>query len=480
MYFIILRNISRNIHRLKPLLIILIAIFLIVFLINSILDYIDKTFESSYVEYLSGEASLAPNEAESFNIFGSNALLVGEYLVPPVFADYESIIDSLLDDSAAIKDSTSIVSSAAQVAVFESKKAQILFGVEFKDYLEFFPGIVLLHGQIPSPGTPGIIIQEELYEQIQKENPEKQILESPALLTVAYDISFTIREVPIVGVFRYPVEDQILDRVAIVDADTARALNGYVYGASEEVDLSDEQNSLLDLDLEDLFGSEDSFVSDETIQNDILGSVDSIFTDKDEFITAQTSVSNAWTMVLLRFMDNKQERRFFRKIKTEKKDLIIRNWRNTVGGNVVIVWFLRILLNAGIIFIITGAVAITINAIVLSVYERTKEIGTMRAIGAQKKTIAYIIGSEVIIVVVGAALIGIILGLIFTVIFNIISIEFDNTFILSMFGGGPLKGVVSFRLVILHIIFAIIIGLVSFLSPLRKALLMEPVKAINK
>ena len=479
MFLIVFRNIKRNILRFRPLLIILFFVFFLVFWANSILDYIDNSFESSYVNYLSGEASISPSEAESFNLFGSSALLVGEYQVPPVFADFQELKSRLIN-SEHISDYTNIISSAAQVEVKKSKKAQILFGVNFEDYFNFFPGLEIIKGEIPLSGSPGIMIQEKVYNQICSENPDKKIFGSAALLTVAYDTSFTIREVPIVGVFRYPIEDQLLDRVAIVNADTARALNGYVYGASEEVDLSTEQNDLLSLDLGDMFGSEDSMDTMSEDNNDILGDIDSLFEDKEEIQTAQSSVSDAWTMILLKHENKQQERKFSRKLNNYDAELIYRDWRNTVGGNVLIVWFLRIILNAGIIFIIIGASAITINAIILSVYERTREIGTMRAIGAQRNTIAFMIGGEVIIIVTGAALLGIIGGLISTAIFNILSIETTNTFIISMFAGGRLQGRISFGLIFFHIISAVLLGFISLVSPLRKALLMEPVKAMNQ
>ena len=61
----------------------------------------------------------------------------------------------------------------------------------------------------------------------------------------------------------------------------------------------------------------------------------------------------------------------------------VRNWRGTAGAFALYVYLLQIAMYAGL-FMVGGIVLIlTINSLVMSVFERTSEIGTMRALGAQ-------------------------------------------------------------------------------------------------
>ena len=62
----------------------------------------------------------------------------------------------------------------------------------------------------------------------------------------------------------------------------------------------------------------------------------------------------------------------------------VRDWRGTAGAGAMYVYLMQIILYIGL-FMLGGIVLIlTINSLVMSVFERTPEIGTMRAVGAQR------------------------------------------------------------------------------------------------
>lgn len=480
--------------RMRPMIIIMGLSFFLLFGVNSILAFIDASFSSAYVDNVSGQASISPESENSFTLFGSEALLVGEYLIPPVFDDYERLNDALNEttgEEELLSSTLPVVSSAAQLKTAGQSSARSLFGVDFDSYASFFPHVQLVHGSYPHPGTSGILIQKNLYDQFVERSGKDSLIGEPVTLTVAYESSFTIREVPLAGVYEYPVDDDLLNRVALVDADTARGLNGYVYGASETSVLEDSQQGLIDSSVDDLFASPqpDSAVTDETgstaSADGILSEIDSLFSNNESIAESARPVSNAWNFVLLRFAGRVSETRGVQRIdsllaqKMPEIEHDVRDWRRSIGGNVLIVWFLRILINIGIIFVIVGASSVSMNAIVLSVLERKNEIGTMRAMGAPKSKVATLISYEVGIVILGSALLGIVLSVAGVGIVNSLQPRPDNYYLQLLFGGSSIRGQITSELLVFHIGAALLVSVISLIYPLKKILGLSPVRAMQ-
>lgn len=120
------------------------------------------------------------------------------------------------------------------------------------------------------------------------------------------------------------------------------------------------------------------------------------------------------------------------------------------------------------------------NTLVISVTERTSELGTMRAIGAQKGFVRKMIIAETLITsfIFGAA--GIVFGALILWILNIIGIPATNMFLEVLFGGAVLHPVISVSSVIYSLGIVAGIGVLASLYPVAAALRIEPVKAISK
>ena len=485
MFILALRNIIRNLKRLKSLIVIMGLSFMLLFTVNSIMENIDSAFSSAFIDNLTGHGSISPPESNAFSLFGSDALLVGEYLVPPTFDDFERLRILLENDFSSYR-YLPVVSSAAQISVRNIKKNQVLLGVDFKSYFHFFPDFNLIAGTFPESGEKGIMLQQETYEYLLSQTDTESLLGEPILLSVAYNSSFTIREVPLVGVFCYSVEDDVLDRVSIVDADTARSLNGYIYGATEAVKLGDEEQNLIDTSLDDLFLTGlDDLNSNEASEDNLFDTIDELFNENNDLEQAVEPVSDAWNFVLMHGGADFQENSYVNKVQKILKlenaadNYLVRDWRQTIKGNVLIVWFIRVLINIGIIFILMGAVAVTVNAIILSVLERRKEIGTIRALGAKKYHVGLLMVYEVVLIILGSALIGIIISVILVAIINDKNIYITNRYLLLLTGATGIEGKITLELFILHILGAVGIALVALVYPLKKILGLSPVKAMN-
>ncbi|HEU5207127.1 MAG TPA: FtsX-like permease family protein [Gaiellaceae bacterium] len=124
--------------------------------------------------------------------------------------------------------------------------------------------------------------------------------------------------------------------------------------------------------------------------------------------------------------------------------------------------FLYVMLTLAVFVSIFGM----INTLVLSVYERTREIGMLRAIGMTRRQVRRMIRQESIITALIGAAIGLPLGIFLALLVNRALSEYDVRF--SIPWG---------QLVILTIV-AIVIGILAAIMPARRAARLNPLEAI--
>ncbi len=107
----------------------------------------------------------------------------------------------------------------------------------------------------------------------------------------------------------------------------------------------------------------------------------------------------------------------------------------------------------------------------ISVYERTKEIGILRSIGASKRNISSIFNAETFII-------GLLSG-IFGIGISYILIPIINTILHHYTGNIPLRAMLAFKNALLLVILSIILTLIGGLIPARAASKKDPVEALR-
>lgn len=117
--------------------------------------------------------------------------------------------------------------------------------------------------------------------------------------------------------------------------------------------------------------------------------------------------------------------------------------------------------------ILIGGIGV-INTMVMSVYERTREIGVLKAVGWKNRRILGMILGESVVLTVIAALIGIVMG--------IIAVELILTHP-SM--GGYIKPVYSPELFLKAVGIALFVGIVGGLYPAFRAARLKPTEALR-
>ncbi len=123
---------------------------------------------------------------------------------------------------------------------------------------------------------------------------------------------------------------------------------------------------------------------------------------------------------------------------------------------------------------------IIMNTMTVSVIERTGEIGTMRAIGAEKAFVRKLFYTEAVSLTFFSAIIGIIISFIAMAIFNACGITITNSIAKMILGGGLLHFTPTPAIIITTFIIAIFGSVVSNFYPVSSALKITPLKALSK
>lgn len=108
---------------------------------------------------------------------------------------------------------------------------------------------------------------------------------------------------------------------------------------------------------------------------------------------------------------------------------------------------------------------VIMNVMIISVRERRREIGTMKAVGATNKQILLTILLEAVTISVGGAIVG-------------VALSFGGASYLNMILLQPIA-LVTPRLVVQGILFAAFIGIVSGILPARHAARLSPIEALR-
>lgn len=488
------RNVLRNLRRLAPMMLSLVLVFALLVIGNAVLGTTIDALYSVYARNITGDLTVSPKDKNNFTVFGSDQLLVGQYLVPPVLADFSSLrfrAESLPE----VRSTSGLISSAARVEIGGQKQNAAVFGVDFGTYPQLVPGLKLEAGVFPEPGEPGIVVQSQGWQDAEKLIGEK------VLLAAGLGRSFTLREVLLTGVVSYPVRDEMLDTVVLVDAGTARALNGYLYNFAGDISISEEEQTVIESDFDSLFASgvdePEEGGKDGTAGIDPMALFSGSGSDSGDMVPGKVKAepdnsgidatglkpgADAWNFLLVSLYDrvdiDKVSSRLAGAGYNEKRGYLVRDWSSSVGGSAKLAWFLQLLFNIGLLFVSFGAAIIATNALLLSVLERTGEIGSLRAMGATRTRISVMIFLETLMVVFGSALIGILIGRLGTEWLNAKEIVIDNPYIKILFGGEPVRGEITLQSVAGHLAAAFFLTIISMLYPLKRALGISPVEAM--
>lgn len=498
-----LRNLKE--HKSKTLIIAMFILFgvAIVVMGNSFLESVNRGLEKDFRANITGDLaiSVVPEKGTIIDVFGVNSTNIGgEIPQIPALNDLERI-EEILAETEGIKKQSKLIS--AQVIL--SKDAEIdfsvladddkdlgimdlpismLFAGEEGSFWELFPDLKMIEGRYPAPGSNEIIVDTRVIEGFQKSWDKPLNLGDDVLLA---SMGGVIREGKVVGIFKPANEYSAMFQTVYCEPGLARSFAELTYASSFTQELPDSVDlSISDMSEDDLFGDDDFFgdIEDDTSILATSNDFDSILGDTSLRDQLNQTDDGSWQFVLAKLENPRADKKVVaelnKRFKEEGLNAQAMDWKKaafsysgTVDG-IGFIFNLLIIILAVVVFIII------MNTMVVSVIERTSEIGTMRAIGAEKKFVKKLFYSEAVILTSLSSLAGIIFAFICMAIFNSFNIAITNSIAKMILGGGLLHFSPTPGIIITTILVALLGSIISNRYPVKSALKITPIKALSK
>ena len=500
-----LRNLKE--HKSKTIIIACFLIFgvAIVILGNSFLESVNRGLEKDFRANYTGDIAIGKNPEKGVinDIFGVNSTNITTDLpLLPAIPDLDKVME-IVDSTQGIKNKTKLISAQILVAYgvemdfssftdrddigFDDLPISMLFAGENNTYWNTFPSVNFVEGTYPAPDTNEIMIDtrvKKAYESLY----QRELHIGDTVLCAGATANTVLREAKVVGIFNPPNENSAMFQIVYCNPAFARSFADLTYASSFVQELPDSVDlSLNSMDEDDLFDSFDDDLFSDDVADSFLGSgiddFDTILGDTSLRDELNKTDDGAWNYILMKAENPYQAKAIIaelnQKFKDAGLDVYAMDWRAGASSYSQSVEGIGLVFNILIIILAIVVFIIIMNTMIVSVIERTGEIGTMRAIGAEKKFVRRLFFSETLILTSISSVLGIILAAIIMAIFNSLNITITNSIAKMILGGGLLRFSPTPAIIIITIVIAIGGSLISNLSPVKSALKITPLKALN-
>jgi ABC-type lipoprotein release transport system permease subunit len=432
----------------------------------------------AYNESITGDVVLEKSGDVTMNLFGANTPVIDNFFTIPALPAYDAVME-IVSAEAGIEKITSQVSGNAYMDVFDVREPVLLCGVDTGSYFSLFPGIVLERGGFLQAGEYGAMITAERAQRIERQSGQRLLPGTPLLFTSGGTMGFKIREVPLAGIFRYQNPGQFMNEIVITDPQTVRVLNSIQVAGTDYTGVTT-GGDLLSVDPDDLFSG--AFTSDYGLEETEFSA--DILQDYLSETTYEPSaeIGGDWNFILLRLKKRSSADSVIASLnkKLEPYGVSAVNWRIASGASAILTLLVQALFNSGIFIVsIVGVIAI-INILLISVFRRVREIGTLRAIGASDFYIRALIYSENIYIALAAGFTGVCGGALFLQWINSLNIHISNDLIVSVLDRTALQIEFLPHVALVSFAIAVFLVLAAGVYPVEAAVRIEPETAVRR
>jgi ABC-type antimicrobial peptide transport system permease subunit len=436
----------------------------------------------AYVESLTGDLVIQKSGPVTMNMFGANTPIIDEYFKIPELPAYE-LIKEIAGSENGIVCLTSQVSTKAYLDLLGVRGPVLLCGVDAGTYFTAFPGIELVEGRFLKDGEYGAMITLDRAESLEKQGAGFPLIGTPLLFTAAGEAGFKIREVPLVGIYRYRNPGQLMNEIVITDPQTARVLAA-IQVATADVEMPEDFLGLFDTKLDDLF-NEALFTEEAWLQEAWPEEAFSVESLETFLATAGDNgevVGGGWNFIILRLKKNVSASAVIGSLnrKFASSGVLAVDWRIAAGNSAILLFLVQFLLNSGVFLVSIAGIIAAVNILLISVFKRTREIGTLRAIGAGDGYIRSLILGENLILAGGAGVLGLLPGYCFIRLVNAMDILIPNPLIASLLGGPVLRLAFIPSVAAASFVVALVLGFVAALFPVETAVRIDPIVAVRQ
>ncbi len=468
-------------HKAKSLIIgTLLALGVVILIVgNAFMDTAAQGVKDTFIANYTGDVFVSATTKLPISLFGVQSM--GQRETTPTIPDFDRVMAKLASDKA-VAGATSQVTSFGLISKKGSEKQgfSLLFGIDPSTYYELFRNAVPVEGTLLRPGEEGILISKKQIETYKENAGFEPAVGDTLFLTGMGRSSFNIRPVTLRGIIEYKTESEATDFISYADVDTVRSLAGLTLGGEADSLATEEQVAALMASDDDFFGTE-TIVEAADIK--VVGSVAPASVDAGEPSSSAIVDSGAWHFALARLRNPSAAKAYVASLNLwfaqEGIDARAGEWKAAAGPFAQSIDVVRIVFNVAITIVAVVAVIIMMNTLVISVIERTGEIGTMRALGAQRGFVRRMFLVETLAIAAVFGLVGIGLALATVGILSAAHIQAGNAFLRILFAGDELHLLVNPASVALSLVLVGLVAVAAHIYPVSIALKIQPVRAMQ-
>ncbi len=476
-------------HKVKTTIIGLIMVIGIMVLVvgNSFMDTAASGIERYYIKNYTGHLMVTGRSKGNLTLFGFQDMTAMEQAVPRI-PEYAQIVE-FANSLPYVEAINPQVSAMAMVSRGDNMLgATQIFGISPQDYQQMFPdNVEILEGNFWEHGQQGMLLNKEVAKLLERRLGFHLRPGDKLLFTSMSTISgMRIREVEITGLFEFKQSNVQLDMVSLMDVSNVRALGGMVVGHTAPANLSTEEQAFLGkIDEASIFDSFDSLFAPIDVEEEMVGDDYwfSLLGDTESRDLSNLEDTGAWQYLLVRLTDEKYLKQaqddFAQFFLDQNVPAQTRDWLQGAGAMAGLSYGIKNIFNGVVFLIAIVAIIIIMNTLVISVTERMGEIGTMRAIGAQKSFVRRMVMWETLLLSGIAGTAGVLLGALVLFILNKIGLQATNMFFEIIYGGPELRPELSLASVIMSFVVILVVGIVSSTYPTAIVMKTSPLKAME-
>lgn len=355
----------------------------------------------------------------------------------------------------------------------------MMMGIEPETYRSLFDNVIMVEGHYLRPGETGLMIAKNRLEMTSKLAGKDIKLGDQLIVNGISSRGMQARKLPIVGIFKLKSDAEASAFLTFADIDSTRLLSGLTVGGAAEVAVPESSKALLNASEDDIFGAEES-VSAGSSSADLTAIAEKTISAPK---VAKLADTGAWQFILVSLknpafsgMTIASLNSYFAK---NGINAVAGDWKAAAAPFSTTIDLVRVVLFIVILILVIVAIIIIMNTLVVSVIERTGEIGTMRALGAQKSFIWKMLITETLCVTLVFGAIGVLASGLAIEVVNLIGFKATNSFLQIIFGGPKLALALAPSAVVLTFVLVAVVSLVAHIYPVMVALRVQPVRAMQ-
>lgn len=472
---------------------------------NGFLEATQRGMERDFRANYTGDIFIQEkvSEGTTLDITGANNMgaAMGEMIATPALLNIDKI-DEIINSTDNIDAETKFITSKAILSsdkvgddfepaddVRDQMPYFLLFAGETDTYYKMFGQMHITEGRLPSDNADEVLVDNRIRTKFTKYYNLSLTLGDKVLVEgMGTGNGFVIREATVCGFYDQPDVNTAMMSILYISPKVARSFAGLTYASSYAQDLPQTIDTSLSSESEDdLFGGENDVLSNEhsdavladsnTDFNSILG--DTSLRDK-----LNETDDGSWHFIILKVKHQMQTEKTIASLNAQFAaaglECTAVNWRSAAASYVKTVEGISGIFTALVIILAIVVFIIIMNTLVVSVIERTAEIGTMRALGADKMFVRKLFFTESVTISIISSIAGVILALIAMGVVNACHFTVTGDIAKIILGGGSISLIPTIQS-ILGTIFLVVLGSVlANIYPMHAALKITPLQALSQ